>query len=294
LVSPALAQSAAPPVKVVTSFSILGDLVREVGGSRVEIRNLVGPNGDAHVYRATPQDARFVKEANVVVTNGLGFDGFMPRLIRSSGTKARLVTASTGLVPLDKPKSSDHGHGHDHGHDHGKHDPHAWQSIEAVKHYVGNIRDGLAAADPAHAETYRSGATRYLAELDRLKVEITTMLAAIPRDNRLAISNHDSFRYFSREFGIRIEGARGLSTEAEPSAKDIARIVRVARERKAKAVFLENIADPRIASQLAKETGARLGGILYSDALTDEKGPAPTYLALMRHNAKVLVDALKD
>jgi zinc/manganese transport system substrate-binding protein len=295
---PALAQNAAMPIKVVASFSILGDLVREVGGARVEVRNLVGPNGDSHVYRATPQDARFVKEADVIVMNGLGFDGFMPRLIRSSGSKAHIITASAGLVPLDKPKSGNHGQSHDHGlsqsHEHGKHDPHAWQSIEAAKIYVGTIQDGLIAADPTHAEGYRSGAARYLGELDRLKSEIITLLSVIPRDQRLAIANHDAFRYFSRDFGIRIEGARGLSTEAEPSAKDIARIIRVARERKAKAVFLENVADPRIANQLAKETGARLGGVLYSDALTDEKGPAPTYLSLMRHNARVLAEALKD
>lgn len=294
--SPAQAQTPAKKLAVVASFSILADLAKEVGGDRIEVKSLVGPNADAHVYRATPQDAKLVKEADVLVVNGLGFDGFVPRLIRSSGSKARVITVTNGLKPLEKPKSGghDHGHSHGHSHDHGKHDPHAWQSIEAAKTFVANIRDGLIAADPTGEAVFRASAERYLAELDKTKAEITAMLATIPQDNRLAIANHDAFRYFTRDFGIRIEGARGLSTEAEPSAKDIARIVRIAKERKAKAVFLENIADPRIAAQLAKETGAKLGGVLYSDALTDEKGPAPTYLAMMRHNARTLVEALKD
>lgn len=290
--SPAQAQTPAKKLAVVASFSILADLAKEVGGDRIEVKSLVGPNADAHVYRATPQDAKLVKEADVLVVNGLGFDGFVPRLIRSSGSKARVITVTNGLKPLEKPKSGGHDHGH--AHDHGKHDPHAWQSIEAAKTFVANIRDGLIAADATGEAAFRANADRYLAELDKTKSEITAMLATIPKDNRLAIANHDAFRYFTRDFGIRIEGARGLSTEAEPSAKDIARIVRIAKERKAKAVFLENIADPRIAAQLAKETGAKLGGVLYSDALTDEKGPAPTYLALMRHNARTLVEALKD
>ncbi len=281
------------PVQVVTSFSILGDLVKQVGGDRVAVSSLVGPNSDAHVYRATPQDAKTVKEADLLVVNGLGFDGFMPRLVKSSGSKARVITASTGLKPLEKPKSGGHGHGHSHGHDHGKHDPHAWQSIDAVKLYVGNIRDGLIAADKDGEAIFRANAEKYLAELDKAKTEIAALLAPVTKD-RLILTNHDAFGYFAREFGLKMEGARGLSTEAEPSAQDIARIVRLARERKAKAVFLENVADPRIAEQLAKETGAKLGGTLYSDALTDEKGPAPTYLALMRHNAKTIADALKD
>ncbi len=286
----ALAQ-AKKPVQVVTSFSILGDLVKQVGGDRVAVSSLVGPNSDAHVYNATPQDAKTVKEADLLVVNGLGFDGFMPRLVKSSGSKARVITASAGLKPLEKPKAGGHDHGH--GHDHGKHDPHAWQSIDAVKLYVANIRDGLIAADKEGEAVFRANAEKYLAELDKAKAEITALLGPIAKD-RLILTNHDAFGYFAREFGLKMEGARGLSTEAEPSAQDIARIVRLARERKAKAVFLENVAAPRIAEQLAKETGARLGGTLYSDALTDEKGPAPTYLALMRYNAKTIAEALKD
>lgn len=291
LLSPALshAQGSSRPLRVVASFSILSDLVRQVGGERVAVQSLVGPDSDAHVYRATPQDAKRMLEADLIVVHGLGFDGFVPRLIRSSGAKAPVITVTKGFVPIEMPKSQ-----HNDGHDHGRHDPHAWQSIEATKIFVSNLRDGLIAADPAGEAFYRARSERYLAELAGLKAEIEALLAAIPRDNRLAIAHHDSFRYFSREFGIRIEGVRGLSTEAEPSARDIARIIRIAKERKAKAVFLENIADPRIAAQLARETGARLGGVLYADALTGEDGAAPTYAAMMRHNARTLKEALQD
>ncbi|CAN1536648.1 LraI ABC-type metal ion transport system, periplasmic component/surface adhesin [Rhabdaerophilaceae bacterium] len=290
----ARSQQTAKPLAVLASFSILADLAKQVGGERVSVTALVGPNSDAHVYRATPADAKRVKDADVIVQNGLGFDAFMSRLIKSSGSKARSLIVTAGLKGIEKPKTSGHDHGHHHAHDHGKLDPHAWQSIEAASLFVTNIRDGLIAADGAGTEIYRTNAKRYLAELEKAKAEITSILAAIPRDNRLAIANHDAFRYFTQDFGIRIEGTRGLSTEVEPSAKDIARIVRIAREKKAKAVFLESIADPRIASQLAKESGAKLGGVLYSDALTDENGPAPTYIAMMLHNARTLAEALKD
>lgn len=289
---PAMAQGE-KKLQIVASFSILADLARQVGGDRVSVTSLVGPNADAHVYRATPQDAKTVKEADLLIVNGLGFDGFVPRLVKSSGSKARLVTASAGLKPLEKPKD-DHHHGHSHGHDHGKVDPHAWQSIEAVKLYVANIRDALIAADKSGEAAFRANADRYLAELEKTRGEIVTILGTLPKDNRLAIMNHDAFRYFTRDFGLRIEGVHGLSTAAEPSAQDVARIIRLAKARKAKAVFLENVADPRVAAQLARETGAKLGGTLYSDALTDERGPAPTYLAMMLHNARTLAEALRD
>lgn len=289
----ALAQAGAK-LKVVASFTILADITRQVAGERATVTSLVGPNGDAHVYRATPADAKTLREADIVVVNGLGFEGFMPRLIASSGTKASIVTATKGLKPLEIKASDGHGHGHSHGHSHGKHDPHAWQSIDAVKLFVANIRDGLIARDPAGTETYKANATTYLASLDALKSELNGLIAAIPPERRVIVTNHDAFGYFGRDFGFRMEAVQGISTESEPSARDVARIIRIVKEKRARAVFVENMTDPRIGEQLAKETGAKLGGTLYSDALTDEKGPAPTYLALMRHNATMLAAALKD
>ncbi len=294
--SPAPSPAPGKPL-VVATFSILGDFARQVAGDRAEIRTLIGPNSDTHVYRASPADAKLLKDANLIILNGLGLEGFMPRLIKSSGTRARVVTLTTGLTPLEKektPKAHDHAHDHGHSHDSGKADPHAWQSIEAVRLYVTNLRDGLSAVDAAGAAIYKANAEAYLAALSALKAELETAFRVIPGDRRLMITNHDAFRYFGQEFGFRIESVQGLSTESEPSAKDIARIIRIARERKARAVFLENMSDPRVGSQLAKETGAKLGGKLFSDALSDDNGPAPTYIAMMRHNAKMIIEALKE
>jgi len=289
---PACAQAPAGKLKVVASFSILADITRQIAGERADVTSLVGANSDAHVYRATPQDAKTLKEADLIVVNGLGFEGFMPRLIKSSGSKAPIITATTGIKTLEKKKAGGHDHGH--GHDHGKVDPHAWQSVEAVKVFTSNIEKGLIARDSANAAVYRANADTYRAKLDGLKVEIENLISAIPSEKRIIVTNHDAFGYFAREFGIRFESVQGISTEGEPSAKDIARVITIAKDKKARAVFVENMADPRIGAQLAKETGAKLGGALFSDALSDEKGPAPSYIALMKHNARALTEALKD
>lgn len=286
---PAAAQPT-KPVAVVASFSILADFARAIGKERVTVAALVGPNADAHAYQAKPADAKAVKDAQLIIMNGLGFEGFMPRLIKSAGTKAETVTATKGIKPIEQKDA----HGHGHGHSHGTIDPHAWQSIEAAKLYVANIRDGLIKADPAGKADYEKNADSYLAELAALKMEIETEFAAIPREKRVIITNHDALAYFGREFGFTLEAVQGLSTEGEPSAKDIARIIRIAKQKKARAVFVENMTLPRIAEQIARETGAKIGGTLFSDALSDEKGPAPTYIAMMRHNAKMLATALKD
>lgn len=285
----ALAQNNTAKLNVVASFTILADFAKVVAGDRAAVKPLVGPDSDAHVYRATPADARLVKEAQLVIVNGLGFEGFMTRLVKSSGTKAAIVTATTGV----KAMKADDDHGHGHSHDHGKLDPHAWQSIEAAKIYVANIRDGLIKIDPAGKASYTANAATYIAELDKLKGEIHAALAAVPKEKRVAITSHDALAYFGREFEFTLEAVQGVSTEGEPSAKDVARIIRLAREHKARAVFVENMTNPRIAEQIARETGAKVGGKLFSDALSDEKGEAPTYIAMMRHNAKMLIDAIK-
>ncbi len=285
----ALAQTSPAKLNVVASFTILADFAKVIAGERAIVKSLVGPDSDAHVYRATPADARLVKDAQLVIVNGLGFEGFMTRLIKSSGTKAAIVTATTGVKAMKA--DDDHGHGHAHGHD--KLDPHAWQSIEAAKLYVANIRDELIKVDPAGRAAYTTNATNYMAELDKLKGEITSALAAIPKEKRVAITSHDALAYFGREFDFTLEAVQGVSTEGEPSAKDVARIIRLAKEHKARAVFVENMTNPRIVEQIARETGAKVGGRLFSDALSDEKGEAPTYIAMMRHNAKMLIDAIK-
>jgi len=284
---PAAAQDKPPAkLKVLATFSILGDLVRNVGGERVEVTTLVGPNSDAHVYAPAPADAKKVADAKLVIVNGLGFEGWMNRLVKASGSNAPVVVASKGIKERKMPGG---GHGHDHA---GAADPHAWQSVANAKVYIGNIRDALITADAAGKHTYEANAAAYLVKLDALDQEIKAAISAIPADRRRIITSHDAFGYFQVAYGVEFIAPQGVSTEAEPSARDVARIITQIKKQKIPAVFLENISDARLMERIARETGARIGGKLYSDALTDGNGDAPSYLDLMRHNIKTLSAAL--
>lgn len=270
-------------LKVVATFSILADFARNVGGDRVDVQALVGANGDAHVYQPSPGDAKTLAAAQVVVVNGLGFEGWISRLVKASGTKAPMIAATRGVKPR---KAASDGHGHDDA------DPHAWQSVANAKLYVANIRDALAAADPAGKAAYEANATAYLAKLDALDAEVRATVEKIPADRRRIITTHDAFGYFAAAYGVAFVAPQGVSTEAEVSAKDVARIITQIRRQKIPAVFLENVTDKRLLERIGAESGARIGGTLYSDALTDDKGPAPTYLDMMRHNVRQLATAL--
>jgi zinc/manganese transport system substrate-binding protein len=283
--------ASAEPIKAVASFSILGDLVAAVGGERVEVATLVGPDGDAHVFSPSPADAKKVADAKVVFENGLGLEGWMSRLVKSSGSKAPVVIAANGVKAREmKQKGHDHGHGHDHG----AIDPHAWQSVPNVKVYVANLRDGLISADPDGRAVYESNAAAYAAKLDALDAEIREAWAKVPADRRRIITSHDAFGYYADAYGLDIVSPQGVSTETEPSAKDVARIIRQIRKEKIPAVFVENISDKRLVGRIATETGAKIGGALYSDALSREGGPAATYVDMMRSNLRELTSALQS
>jgi zinc/manganese transport system substrate-binding protein len=294
-----LAMAAAPlgvvaqeKLPVVASFTILGDFARQVGGDRVSVTTLVGPDGDAHVYSPTPADAKAMASAKLVLVNGLHFEGWLPRLVKSSGTKATLAEATKGITPLEADDDHDDkdkgGHAHAHGHD----DPHAWQSVANAKIYVANIRDALSAADPAGKASYEANATAYLAELDKLEGEVKAAIARIPAERRKAITTHDAFGYFVKAYGIAFVAPQGVSTEAEASARDVARIIRQVKAQKIPAVFLENVTNPRLVEQIARESGAKVGGRLYSDALSAATGPAGTYIRMMKHNISEIEKAL--
>jgi zinc/manganese transport system substrate-binding protein len=283
MAGPAGAQPA-DRLKVIASFSILGDLVRNVGRDRVEVATLVGPNGNAHVYAPSPADAKKLADSKVVIVNGLGFEGWLSRLVKASGTKADIVVTTKGIKPRVRKD--------DRGHDHGKSDPHAWQSVANAKIYVDNIREALIAADAAGQDAYTANAAAYLARLDALEREVRTAIAGIPVERRRIITSHDAFGYFEAAYGLTFIAPQGVSTEAEASAKDVANIITQIRRRKIPAVFLENVTDPRLVQRIAGETGAKIGGTLYSDALTDAAGDAPTYIELIRHNVKQLAAAL--
>lgn len=287
LAGPATAQERKVPV--VATFSILGDFVREVGGERIDLSLLVGPGSDAHVYAPAPGDAKKLAAAQLIVQNGLGFEGWIDRLIKASNTRARIVVATRGVKPIKAP----HGHGHAHGHNHGgENDPHAWQNVVNAKIYVNNIRDGLIAVDPAGKDAYSANAAAYLARLDALEKDVRDAVAKIPAGSRKVITNHDAFAYFGNAYGLRFIAPQGISTDAAPSAQSVARIIRQIRQEKIPAVFVENVADTRLAERIAKESGAKLGGVLYSDQLSPAGGPAGTYIDMVRHNIRELTAAL--
>lgn len=271
-------------IEVVATTSILGDLVRNVGDDRVAVSTLVGPNGDAHIYSPTPGDARKLARANAIFINGLGLEGWMTRLVGISGTEAKTVVVSDGIIPRKTPDLNDH-----------KHmviDPHAWQSIADAKIYVENIRDGLDAIDPLGKTHYDANAAAYLGKLDALEQYVKATIAKIPAERRKIIIDHDSFGYFSDAYGLTFVSPSGVSTDGEPSAGYVARIITLVRTQKIPAIFLENISDPRLINEIARETGAKIGGKIYSDALSEPDGPAATYLDLMRHNVDEFGKAL--
>lgn len=279
LVIAALPAQAAERVKLVASFTILADFAKNAGGDRVSVTSLVGADGDAHVYAPSPSDAKKIAEARLLVVNGLGFEGWLPRLVQSSGGRAHIVEASKGVAPR-KP---------------GSHvDPHAWQSVANAKIYAANIRDALVAVDPEGADIYRGNTETYLKQLDVLEREVRNAIAAIPEARRKVISTHDAFGYFAEAYGVAFIAPQGVSTDSEASARDVAAIIRQIRAEKIPAVFLENVSDPRLMRRIAAETGARLGGALYSDSLTGAKGDAPTYIDMVRHNIRALTGALAN
>jgi zinc/manganese transport system substrate-binding protein len=287
------ATASAAEIKVVASFSILGDFARNVGGDRIDVTTLVGPNGDAHLYEPRPADAAALEQANVVLVNGLAFEGFMSRLVEASGTKAAVVEVSKGIEPLKASEGEHHeGEGHEEAGHHGEFDPHAWQSIHNAEIYVKNIADALCDADKAGCATYTANSQAYLKQLTELEAEVKASLEAIPADRRTIITSHDAFGYFEHQYGLKFIAPEGISTEAEASAADVAKLVDQVKEDKASAIFLENITNPRLVEQIVTETGIKLGGTLYSDALSDADGPASTYIDMFRHNVGTIEAAI--
>jgi zinc/manganese transport system substrate-binding protein len=297
----------AKQLDVVASFSIVGDMVANVGGEHVAVTTLVGPDQDSHVFSPKPADARKVAGADLVFINGLGFEGWIERLIKSSGYKGKVVAVSKGIHglrssgPVQKHGGShqaggqSHTHGHSHGDAHGHEDvdPHAWHSLANARIYVDNIAAALAQADPANAQSYRQNAKAYGQRLTELEAWARKEFEAVPVKQRRIITSHDAFGYLGREFNLDILTVQGLSTESEASAAEMARLIDLVRTQGAKAIFLENVSDERVVQQIARETGAHIGGTLYSDALSGSQGQAPDYISLYRHNIAQIVTALK-
>ncbi len=287
--------SAQDKIPVVASFSILADMVREVGGDLVEVTSLVGPDSDAHGFEPTPADAKKLAQAKLVVVNGLNFEGWTNRLIKSSGYKGEVVIASKGVKTIHLPSTSkkeNKSHGHNHSHQHGDVDPHAWQSLDNAKIYVQNITAGLLRALPTQSQQIKAREQAYLQQLEDLNQKARSSFASIPPEKRRAITSHDAFGYLARAYGIQFFSPQGWSTDREASAADVARINRQIREQKITALFVEKSSDGRLLEQIAKDTGVKIGGTLYSDSLSASGTGADTYLKMYAHNVDTLVDGL--
>lgn len=316
----------AEPLRVVSSFSILNDMVKEIGGDKVMASTIVPVNGDAHSFEPRPSDAKTLASAQLLVINGLEFETWLPRLQQAAGYKGPQIVATEGITPLafegGQDDHADHSHDHDHDHDHepahdhdhqharaeegeqahsdhahshqhGSQDPHAWQSLGLAQIYVRNISKGLEQADPANAEYYQRRAKDYAQRIQELDDSIKTRLQAVPVEKRKVITSHDAFSYMGKAYDIRFIPLVGVSSQAEPSARDIAQIIQQARREQIQAIFVENTVSAKLVEQVARETGAKVGGTLYSDALGVAGSGVDTYLGMMRSNTDQLIKALQ-
>jgi len=277
---PAFAEN---PLRVVASFSIIGDMIREIGGGMVQLTVLAGPDADMHTFQPNPNDAKALKEADIIVINGLGLEGWMDRLLKASGTKAKLLVASAGVKPFilaggEAPIV----------------DPHAWQSISNGRLYVRNIANALMAALPEHSPEIRERFLRYDAKLKELDRQTREQFASIPREKRKIVTTHDAFNYFGEAYGVTFISLLGISTEAEPSSFNVADLIKRIKAEGIKTVFFENMTHPGLMEQIAREAGVRMGGALYTDALSPPDGPAPIYIDMLRFNTGKIKRAIEE
>ena len=281
----------AAPLKIVASFSILGDLASQIAGDRAQVETLVGPDSDSHVYQPTPNDAKKLAHADLVIVNGLGFEGWIKRLVETANYKGTVLTVTEGL-PKTLTMPEDEGHGHHHGHHDDKQaeiDPHAWQNLANGRFYVANIAKALSAADPDGAAIYQANAAKLDQELAALDGWVRAQIAMVPVEKRRVITAHDAFGYFADAYGVEFIAPVGINTEDEPSAKELKALIKQIKTGKTRALFIENMSNPAIIKQLAEETGAIVGPRLYADALSEKTGPANNYQAMFRHNVGALV-----
>jgi zinc/manganese transport system substrate-binding protein len=300
LIYPAAGMAQSAPLKVVASFSILADMTHEIGGEHIALTTIVKADGDVHSFEPAPKDVKALASARVLVINGLSFEAWLPRLVSASGFKGSAVVASDGVVPRHLTAAEqalaaheEHGAGSGNAGHPANIDPHAWQSLANGEIYAKNIAAGLAEADPVHASDYQTRAAAYIERMKALDKEIKIMLSHVSGERRRVVTSHDAFGYFGQAYGIQFISAAGVSSEAEPSAKDIAGIIDQVRKEHVPAVFIENITSPKLVEQIARETGAKVGGTLYSDALAQPGKPAGRYLGMFKWNAQQLIDALR-
>jgi zinc/manganese transport system substrate-binding protein len=282
IAAPLAARAAIPDqLRVVATITIIGDMVEQVGAGRVALTTLVGPNGDAHAFEPTPTDVKALSTADLVMVNGLGLEGWLDRLIQASGYRGPIIVASEGVEPRQMEEEGA-----------SVADPHAWQDLRNGHRYVENIEAALANADPSNAAAYHHAAEQYLSEIDAMDAQVRKAIGELPPDRRKVVSSHDAFGYFGAAYGVEFEAPQGINEDAEPSAADMKRLIDQIRREDIKVLFFENALNPRLIEQIARETGARIGGTLYADALSEPGGPADTYLKMFEHNVSLLRSAM--
>jgi zinc/manganese transport system substrate-binding protein len=286
LLNVGLSSAQGAPLNVIATFSILGDLVQNVGGDAIQLSVLVGPDGDTHTYEPIPADSVALGDADVIFENGLGFESWLDDLYAASGSQAQRVVVSAGLTAGVITV----------GDEAGETDPHIWQNIYNSIHVVEVVRDTLSAADPANAVAYQLNANRYLALLADTDTYLLEQVQTLPADQRKLVTDHDAFGYFASRYGFEIVGAAlGVSSEvADPSASDIATLIDAITAAGTRAVFAENILNPDVMALVAEQAGVVVGPPLCSDALTAADGPCPTYVDMMRYNVSSIVGALSS
>ena len=272
----------AKELNVVASFSVLGDMVSQIGGPYVHVTDLVQPDGDPHEFEPSPKDSKTLAQADVVFVNGLGLEGWLDRLMKASGYRGEVITASNGIDTLKMKEDGTT-----------ITDPHAWNSMKNGIVYAHNIVNGLSKADPEHASDYRKQGDSYIQQLQQLDNYATQTFAAIPRGKRKVLTSHDAFGYFAAAYGVRFLSPVGYSTESEASSKNVAKLINQIKREHVKLYFIENQTDPRLVKQIANASGAQAGGELYPEALTDSSGLAATYTAAFKHNVDTLAAGMK-
>ena len=265
---------------VVASASIFADMAEVIAGDLLPVRSVVPIGGDPHIYEPTPADVRLVSRADLVLINGLTFEGWMNELIANSGSRAEVVTVTRGIGAIESAEYVNSS------------DPHAWMTARNGLTYVRNIRDALIRLDPEHAEEYRFNAGLYEQQLLDLDAEIFAAIKRIPEERRVLITSHDAFRYYGRHYGIRVEAALGTSTDAEVQTSDVQRLTEIIRDSGVPAIFVESTINPKLIRQLARDNGVVIGGSLYADSLADPAHPAGTYLGMLRYVTETIVGAL--
>jgi ABC-type Zn uptake system ZnuABC Zn-binding protein ZnuA len=287
--APTSAPSASKPtLNVLATETFLADIAQNVAGSRVQINTLIPIGVDPHSFEPTPADIKKVADSNVLIINGAGVEAFLERLLQNAGGKRLVIEASKGLTSrkpsAGEPVDADN-----------PVDPHFWLDPNNVVQYVENIRDGLTQVDPDGAANYSANASAYSAKLKELDQWIAAQVQQVPPARRLLVTNHEEFGYFADRYGFKIIGAiiPSFSTDASPSAQQLAQLIDHVKSNKAPAIFLEISANPQMAKQVAQETGVKLVTGLYTHSISDASGPAPTYIDMMKYNTKTIVDALK-